>query len=212
MDERDVHDLWDDYYAYALENTKSYLANPTRKLTLIEVAAQRPLINGVAPNEEFSARLNLAIKLYKDLSDYGQCAKIYVPGSRHKYEGIKDEVSLSDAGVEYLLEHELPQDDIFGIEDLPPRLQNVYCSEDECETAYELFTKFNCKKLLCVCSPGQLMRKNLYYIKLGILPDMYSVPCNDMFHNPIEETFVNIPKVIYSLHEDIESVRKERFC
>lgn len=39
MDERDVHALWDDYYAYALENTKSYLANPTRKLTLIEVAA-----------------------------------------------------------------------------------------------------------------------------------------------------------------------------
>lgn len=212
MDERDVHALWDDYYAYALENTKSYLANPTRELTLIEVAAQHPLINGVAPNEEFSARLDFAIKLYNDLIDNGQQTKIYVPGSRHKYEGIKDDVSLSDAGVEYLLEHELPQDDILGIKDLPRNLQNVYCSEDECETAYELFTKFNCKKLLCVCSPGQLMRKNLYYIKLGILPDMCSVPCDDMFHNPIEETFVNIPKVIHGLYADIESVRKERFC
>ena len=212
MDERDVHALWDDYYAYALENTKSYLANPTRKLTLIEVAAQHPLINGVAPNEEFSARLDFAINLYNGLIDGGQQAKIYVPGSRRKYEGIKDDVSLSDAGVEYLLEHELPQDDILGIKDLPRNLQNVYCSEDECKTAYELFTKLNCKKLLCVCSPGQLMRKKLYYIKLGILPDMYSAPCDDMFHNPIEETFVNIPKVIHGLYADIKSVRKERFC
>lgn len=128
MDERDVHALWDDYYAYALENTKSYLANPTRELTLIEVAAQHPLINGVAPNEEFSARLDFAINLYNNLIDDRQQAKIYVPGSRHKYEGVKDDVSLSDAGVEYLLEHELPQDDILGIKDLPLRLQNVYCS------------------------------------------------------------------------------------
>ena len=41
---------------------------------------------------------------------------------------------------------------------------------------------------------------------------MYSVPCDDMFQNPIEETFVNIPKVIHGLYADIESVRKERFC
>lgn len=212
MNEHDAHTLWNDYYTRALENTKSYLANPTRELTLIEVSAQHPLINGVVPNDEFVARLNAAINLYGGLIDSGQQAKIYVPGSRHKYEGVKDDISLSDAGVEYLLEHELPQDDILGIKDLPLRLQNVYCSEDECETAYELFTKLNCKKLICVCSPGQLMRKNLYYIKLGILQDMYSVPCDEMFHDPIEETFVNIPKVIYSLDADIESVRKERFC
>ena len=212
MSETNDYALWNDYYANALNNTKSYLTNPTRSWTLIEVSAQHPLINGVIPNEEFTARLNHAINLYNSLLDDGKRAKIYVPGSRHKHEGVKDDISLSDAGVEYLLECELPQDDILGIKDLPRDLQNVYCSEDECKTAYELFAKLNCKKLICVCSPGQLMRKMLYYVKLGIVPDMYSVPCDDMFHNPVEEVFVNIPKVIYGLNGDIERVRKERFC
>lgn len=86
----------------------------------------------------------------------------------------------------------------------------IYCSEDECKATYKLFRDTNCQKLICVCSPIQLMQKYLYYIKLGIAPDMVSVPCENMFHDPIEEIFVNIPKVIYNNVSEIEKIRKDR--
>lgn len=40
------------------------------------------------------------------------------------------------------------------------------------------------------------MRKALSYIQFGILPDMYSVPCENMFHNYVDEVFLHIPTLI----------------
>lgn len=178
----------------------------------LSVPALHPLVNGQEPNEEYKARLDKTIKLYHLLKKDGIGVKIYTTGSRHTYNGIADKVSLSIAGKRYLCEQGIDPSDIYAEEVEYKYMQEsgIYCSEDECKATYKLFCVTNCQKLVCVCSPAQLMRKYLYYIKLGIAPDMVSVPCEDMFHDPIEEIFVNIPKVIYNDIPEIEKIRKDR--
>lgn len=203
---------WKGYYKKALAHTNELLHDGNRAGTLIEVSAQHPLVNGQEPNEEYKARLDKAIELYYFLKKDNIDVKIYATGSRHTYNGVVDAVSLSTAGKWYLCEQEINPSDIYAeeVEHTYMQESGIYCSEDECKAAYKLFCDTNYQKLICVCSPIQLMRKHLYYIKLGIAPDMVSVPCENMFHDPIEEIFVNIPKVIYNNVSEIEKVRKNR--
>ena len=203
---------WKSYYEKALVHTREVLHDNSKAGTLIEVSAQHPLVNGQEPNEEYKARLNKAIELYHLLKKDGVRVKIYTTGSRHTCNGVADTVSLSMAGEQYLLKQGINPSDIYAeeVEHTYMQESGIYCSEDECKATHKLFCGTNYQKLICICSPVQLMRKYLYYIKLGIAPDMVSVPCEDMFHDPIEEIFVNIPKVIYNDMPEIEKVRKER--
>jgi hypothetical protein len=203
---------WKSYYEKALANTREVLHDNSKAGTLIEVSAQHPLVNGQEPNEEYKARLDKAIELYHLLKKDNTRVKIYTTGSRHTYNGVADIISLSTAGRRYLCEQGISLSDIYGgeVEHKYMQESGIYCSEDECKATYKLFCDTNYQKLICVCSPIQLMRKYLYYIKLEIAPDMVSVPCENMFHDPIEEIFVNIPKVIYNDTFEIEKVRKER--
>src|SRR5271163_2833670 len=81
---------------------------------LIEVAAQHPLVDGVAPGEEFVARLRLGLELYHRFRDAGAEVQIYVPGSRLMDNGVEDEISLSDAGTRFLLAHSVPAEVVHG--------------------------------------------------------------------------------------------------
>ena len=203
---------WKNYYKKALAHTHEILHDNSRVGTLIEVSAQHPLVNGREPNEEYKARLNKAIELYYLMKKDNIDVKIYVTGSRHTYNSVTDAVSLSTAGRRYLCEQGISPSNIYAeeVEHTYILESGIYCSEDECKATYKLFCDTKYQKLICVCSPIQLMRKYLYYIKLGIAPDMVSVPCENMFHDPIEEIFVNIPKVIYNNVSEIEKIRKDR--
>lgn len=203
---------WENYYKKALAHTHEILHDNSRAGTLIEVSAQHPLVNGQEPNEEYKARLDKAAELYYLMKKDNREVKIYTTGSRHTYNGVADKVSLSLAGKQYLCKQGINQSDIYAEEVEYKYIQEsgIYCSEDECKATYKLFCVINYQRLVCICSPAQLMRKYLYYIKLGIAPDMISVPCENMFHDPIEEIFVNISKVIYDNVSAIEKVRKDR--
>lgn len=165
---------------------------------LIEVAAQHPLTSSGKPNEEFSARLDRAIELYFQQCNRGQVVKIYVPGSLHRFKGITDKISLSDAGSKYLIEHGVNENDIFGeAANIEFKGEDgVYNSSDECYVASKLFKKLAFGKIVSFCSPAQLMRKALSYIQFGIIPDMYSVPCEHLFHDYVDEVFLHIPVLV----------------
>lgn len=203
---------WKSYYKKALARTHDILHDNNRAGILIEVSAQHPLVNGQEPNEEYKTRLDKAIELYYLMKKDNREVKLYTTGSRHTYNGVADKVSLSIAGKQYLCKMGINPLDVCAeeVEYKYMKESGIYCSEDECKAAYKLFCVINYQRLICICSPAQLMRKYLYYIKLGIAPDMISVPCENMFHDPIEEIFVNIPKVIYNNTSEIEKIRKDR--
>ena len=186
---------WKNLYSEAKRHMKEVSMRPG---LLIEVAAQHPLTSDGKPNNEFSARLDRAIELYFHQCNNGQSVKVYVPGSLHKYEGVVDKISLSDAGKQYLIEHGVNKSDIYG-EDANIEFkgeEGVYNSSDECYVASRLFQKLSYGKLASFCSPAQLMRKALSYIQFGLIPDMYSVPCEHLFHDYIDEIFLHIPVLI----------------
>ena len=108
---------------------------------LIECAAQPPLKDGLYPGEEFEKRLNLAINLYNSLKIEGKEVQIYVPGSRHMQNGVKDKISLSWCGKIYLTEKGISVTDIFSVNanQKYKGLVGVYNSADEC---YVLLRKF----------------------------------------------------------------------
>lgn len=165
---------------------------------LIEVAAQHPLVEGMYPNVEFSARLDVAADRYRRERMNGYAVKVYVPGSRHMYNGVPDNISLSQAGSRYLENIGIPSCDIYG-DEANRRFKGdsgVFNSSDECYVATCLFNEFGFGRIASYCSPAQLMRKALSYIQFGILPDMYSVPCEHMFHNYADEIFLHIPTLI----------------
>ena len=174
---------------------------------LIEVAAQHPLAYGFLPGNEFSERLDRAVELYQRQHATGQ-VKIYVPGSLHK----GDTISLSDAGVSYLANKGVPRYDILGqkMNEKYKGSEGVYNSVDECFVSAKIFEELQYGKLFCVCSPAQLMRKAFAYIDLGYLPRMYSVPCDNMFHDYTEEYFKNIPMLLANWEAEGNRLRDER--
>jgi hypothetical protein len=52
-------------------------------------------VDGIAPGEEFAARLRVGMELYDRFRTAGAAVEIYVPGSRLMADGIEDKISLS---------------------------------------------------------------------------------------------------------------------
>jgi hypothetical protein len=108
---------------------------------LIEVSAQHPLVGGTRPDEEFGVRLERGKELRDELMGRGFRVELYVPGSRHKHDGVPDLVSLSSAGTSYLIDSGIPSEVIHG-DDLNERYKGaagVYGSADECFVAASYF-------------------------------------------------------------------------
>ena len=137
-----VHQYWTSKYDDAVIKTGNMRNRFSR--TLIEVSAQHPLKDGKYPNAEFTARLDYAIKLLQ--SNPKENYIIYVPGSIHRLDNMNDELSLSEAGVNYLLEHNIPEDRIFGNEANVRYMKDagVYNSSDECYVAAQLYADQKC--------------------------------------------------------------------
>jgi len=181
-----------------LKAAKTFMKSRKKKnKILIEIAAQHPLEKGKFPNEEFKQRLLLGKSLYQNEKKKGKHVEIYVPGSRHMHKNIADEISLSQAGVNFLLKEGLPKKDING-ENLNNKYKGkkgVYNSADECFVASSYFKDGNFGLLYSVLSPVQLFRKALHYIWFGVLPLFYTAPTQDTYHNYLRETYDLIPHV-----------------
>lgn len=169
---------------------------------LIEVAAQHPLIDGIHPDHEFTARLERAAELYRASVAAGRHAEIYVPGSRFMDNGVEDRITLSAAGSRYLLERGIPAASVHG-DDLNERYKGagvpqpgVYCSADECFVATRYWTDGGFGRLLSVVSAGQLLRKMLHFVAFGVYPLMYSAPTLEAAHDPVAEALLMIPDVL----------------
>lgn len=181
---------------------------------LIEIAAQHPLINGEFPNNEFQKRLDTAIQLSMELGR--EKVWFYCPGSRHKYNGIEDKISLSRAGKNYLIEHEIERSHIYSDETNVKYKGElgVYNSADESYVASRIFNEDNFGRIICVCSPYQTLRKSFYYLEFGLIPECYGVPCNDMYHNPVSEYFGSLSHTVIEDHnwqcEESEAAQKSR--
>lgn len=205
----DILDTWNDKYVRAKQNMESAysaenLSSKPRKI-LIECAAQHPLKMGVLPGEEFKARLDKAIQLYKEEKAKGNYVHIYIPGSLHRIEKnehgqrqvIQDLIPLSKSGAFYLERNGIPVDDIFSEEknkELMP--QGVYNSADECRVASRIFNDGQYNELLSVVSPGQMLRCGLFYLTFGCIPTFYTAPTKESFHNPVSELTHAIPNVL----------------
>jgi hypothetical protein len=202
----------------AKENMKFHLKNESH--ILIEVASQHPLIDGIYPNDEFKARLDKAIEIYNYYLSQGINVSIYVPGSIHKYNEVIDKISLSKAGISYLLEKNIPLSALKGegINLLYKGEDGVYNAADECYCTSKLFLENNYSNLICVCSTNQIPRKSLFYIEFGVVAQFVNIFTEKMFHdNYIEEIFGSFSNVLYFDHswQDKDSFifkecRKER--
>ena len=191
---------WLDKYKKALDCTRAH--EEQGDADLIEVAANHPLLKDGTPGPEFRQRLDHAVTLYKNLYRKKRQARIYVPGSVHCDKSKMDPCSLSQAGVEYLLKKGIPQADLLGDtenERYKPGL-GVYNSADECFVASEIFKNGNYRRLYCVCSPNQLIRKKLFYIAFGVIPYYETVSSENLAHDDIYELFHAIPDVLYRDH------------
>ena len=191
-----------------LENiAKRYMKTKIGNMVLIEIAAQHPLIDKRYPNEEFKARLIKGIELYQSFNDSNLETKIYIPGSVH-FDYL---VSLSEAGKQFLIKQGIPEKDIYGdAENIKyTKGRGVFNSTDECFVASEIFKSDAFKKLYCVCSPAQLERKALSYLRFGCLPKFVSVSCDDMYHSFVDEAFIGIPSMLdeKKFEESMKSTR-----
>lgn len=198
---------------YWLEKERTAKANMKRHKTfqnvLIEVAAQHPLDCGLYPSREFRKRLDRAFEIYQSNTDNGIGTEIYVPGSVHlDDEGIADFCSLSSAGCKYLSEKGVPESRLHG-DDLNNReyeeryYSGVYNTADECLVASRFFEspKHEFGKLICVCSPNQLMRKTLFYLQFGVIAQVVTVPDDKLSHNFLYELLTAVPYVLNEDHD-----------
>ena len=193
----EIYNFWNE----KLIQAKSYMKSKTGKKVLIECAAQHPLKDGFLPGEEFEKRLNKTIELYNEYKSQGFEVKIYVPGSRHKSNNIADKISLSLCGKKYLISKNIPSNDIYSVlyNQKYKGFEGVYNSADECYVASKIFKDENFDKLISVASPAQMFRKTLFYIYFGVMPQNYTAPTDDMFHDYVDELF---NKIMYVLLED----------
>jgi len=187
-------EVWNEKFtaAKSLMQTRS-----KNRAVLIEVAAQHPLADGVRPGLEFSQRLIEAVRLYGVATAMGLSPVIYVPGSRHQYHEVADQVSLSQAGVAFLKQQGIPPDVLHG-DDINARYKGsrgIYNSADECFVAAKYFKENAFKQLWSVVSPAQLLRKALHYIWFGVLSQMYSVPIETAYHDYLREAYDAVPYV-----------------
>lgn len=168
--------------------------------TLIEIAAQHPLREDGTPGGEFRARLDRGYELYWSLVDRGEKAAVYVPGSKHlrpNGKGKADRASLSSAGIAYLLgkERKIPRKCLYGdkANALYMGKAGVYNSADECYAASCLFRDGGFRRLVSVCSPNQLLRKEFFYLEQELLPTMVPVAYDKAFHADfVDEAFLSL--------------------
>lgn len=189
---------WEERYKEAQNNMNLHMYFHDE---LIEVAAQHPLEDG-KPSLEFRSRLDFAFELYKRLHN-GSNVKIYIPGSVHSVDGIKEQCSLSMAGVKYLIELGVPEKDLLG-DSYNYKYKGesgVYNSADECFVASKIFLDGKYKYIRVICSPNQIVRKQLFYLSFGVVPLFYTEPCNNQAHDLIYELFDAVPDVIYNDHD-----------
>ena len=213
------------YETYWLSLFENAMPADPEGLTLIEIAAQHPLTDGRTPNKEFAARLDEAIRIYRQLkaADNKRIVKLYVPGSQHCENEQCDTISLSEAGITYLRNQltESEQRDILSDEETNIKYMKqhgVYNSMDECYVAScvfkDMLSTYNYKggQLLCICSPNQVMRKTFIYLRYGIEAMCYSapVPGKIMFHNPVKEYFISLRNIIYNC-SDWQNVTNEQY-
>jgi hypothetical protein len=166
--------------------------------TLIEIAAQHPLTDGVYPNDEFRARLNRGKEVFDRYRAVGDRVEVYVPGSRHVFQGRPDRISLSEAGRTYLISAGVPAAVIRG-EDLNVRYKGadgVYGSADECFVTASYYKDAGFGTLVSVLSPTQMLRKTLHYIEFGVVPLNVTAPTMEGFHDYLDELFERIPRVL----------------
>lgn len=184
---------WEKWYAMA-EQRMARKKRRDSHIDLIEVAAQHPLKDGLTPDTAFKDRLDFAIELYEKLKSEGRKAHIYVPGSIH----IPDKVSLSSAGIRYLIDSgQVDTKDILDetINEEYKGEDGVYNSADECYVAAEIYKEGSYYDLYCVCSSNQMLRKKLFYFYFGVIPKIWALP-DDSFHNDMNEVFESIPDVL----------------
>lgn len=200
LEKQHAINYWKNKYEKAKNNMS--LFQDDYRYILIEVAAQHPLHKKNYPGKEFEKRLDFAIHLYKYYKSRNADVNIYVPGSKHKFNGHSDEISLSKAGTNYLHQHGIPMQDIIGDEanNKYKGHDGVYNSADECYVASQLFLINQYDHLICVCSPNQVTRKTLFYIEFGVIPQCYCVPTDNMYHDILDELFYKIYKTIYVDH------------
>ena len=212
LENEDAKAYWKDLYETAKSKTLSREREGEEEL--IEVAAYHPLRPNGKPKQEFSKRLDRAVALYRQLQNEEKDVKIYVPGSIHCFKGKADPCSLSEAGRKYLIAAGIPDADILGENENKyyKGEQGVYNTADECYVASRIFYDGDYRRLHCICSPNQLLRKKLFYIAFGVIPFYYTVSTEDMAHNDIHEIFHTIPDIIAFDHtwQDANSIQGKR--
>lgn len=198
LENEGAEEYWRGLYETAKKNTGAQEGDAE----LIEVAAQHPLRKDGKPGNEFAKRLDYAVHLYQHIKSKGGEVRIYVPGSVHCYKGKPDLCSLSAAGKAYLMEKDIPENDILGAEENQHYKgeMGVYNTADECYVAAQIFFDGDYRRLHCVCSPNQLLRKKLFYIAFGIIPFFYTVNTENLVHDDIYELFHAIPEIIATDH------------
>ena len=187
---------WDERMRCVADNMKFAAENQG---ALIEVAAQHPLRANGKPGMEFRDRLDLGIKLYNRLKEEEQDVKIFVPGSIHlDRKGKADPISLSESGRHYLTSKGVPEDDILGEEAMREYMGDAGCynSGDECKVAARLFLDGEFRELHCVCSPEQMIRKQLMYVVNGVWPQFHTTLPGNLSHDFAEELCSKIPNII----------------
>jgi hypothetical protein len=191
----DIQEQWRHRYADARDFMRS---RHHVQRALIEVAAQHPLTPDGIPGVEFRARLDRSLTLFRELRDQGLDVEIYVPGSRHHFDGHDDPVSLSSAGNAYLRDFGMPEEHLHG-DDLNERYkgaEGVYGSADECFVAAGYFVDGNFGRLFSVLSPNQMLRKTLHYLAFGVVPLNVTAPVDEPYHDFLYELFEATPEVL----------------
>jgi len=119
--------------------------------------------------------------------------------------GIEDKVTLSAAGVTYLVSKGIPAEILHG-DDLNDRYkgigsgaphQGVYCGADECFVTSQYYKdneKFG--QLFCVASPIQAQRKRLHYVDFEVRPRIITAQSSSYFHNAAREVGHNLLDVL----------------
>lgn len=145
-------------------NTIAMEEDPDRDGALILVCAQHPLTTDGKPGKAFSARLDEAILRYNLMKKQGQRVTIRVPGAVH----AGDNVSLADAGMQYLIENGISEEDISAD-------GNEENGTDEVTFAYNIFNQAGHKQFHICCGENQVFRNKMACIELlGILPYVHT--------------------------------------
>ena len=194
LENKSAEDYWRNLYETAKQNTLF----KDGEYDLIEVAAQHPLSKNGTPGREFEKRLDRAVLLYNQLGEEGINAKIYIPGSLHRFKGKTDSLPLSESGKHYLMSKGVPEKDLLAEEENHRYKgeQGVYNTADECYVASQIFLDGDFRRLHCICSANQILRKKLFYIAFGVIPYYYTVSMDYMAHDDIYELFHSVPDII----------------